>query len=181
MAVMPAYRRLAAAMLLTLMISPAMAEGPRFSIEGGESFLGGYFTWNDGAPTVFAEAVFDAHPMGNSAFTWAPDITAGWIDGRDNISRFRYARYTTRDHIWMLAGGVRFQYGAPDAWYRRLFFSFQPSLHTGRTQGLSSSYEFTSTLGWQAEHWMLGLRHISNGFLHMPNRGENMLLVGVTF
>lgn len=74
-------------------------------------------------------------------------------------THFRDDHYTTRDHIWMLSAGLRFQYGAPNAWYRPLFFSFQPSLHTGRTQGLSSSYEFTSTLGWQGEHWMFALRH----------------------
>jgi hypothetical protein len=125
--------------------------------------------------------VFDAHAIGSSRFSWAPDVTAGWIDGRDNISRFRDTRYTTRDHVWLLAGGLRLQFGAQEAWYRRLFFSFQPSLHTGRTQGLSTSYEFTSTLGWQGEHWMLGLRHSSNGFFHLPNLGENMVLVGVTF
>lgn len=180
MLVTPLYRRLAVAIALSGVMWPALASGPRFSLEGGESFLGGYFTWNDGAPAVFAEAVFDEHAIGHSAFSWAPDITAGWIDGRD-IARFRYARTTTRDHIWLLAGGVRLHYGAPDAWYRPLFFSFQPTLHTGRTQGLSSSYEFTSTLGWQGEHWMVALRHSSNAFLHMPNRGENMLLVGITF
>lgn len=181
MASIPAYRRLAAVALLSFVTPLAHAAGPSISVEGGESFLGGYFTWDSGTPAVFAEVVFDPHAIGSSRFTWAPDVTAGWIDGRDNIARFRHTRYTTRDHIWMLAGGLRFQYGTPDAWYRRLFFSFQPTLHTGRTQGLSSSYEFTSTLGWQGEHWMLGLRHSSNGFLHMPNRGENMVLVGVTF
>lgn len=180
MAVTSAYRRIAAAILLNLIALPAFADGPRISVEGGGSFLGGYFTLNDGTPAVFAEAVFDEHAIGSSHFTWAPDVTAGWIDGRD-ITRFRDDRYTTRDHIWMLAGGLRFRCGAPDAWYRRLFFSFQPSLHTGRTQGLSSSYEFTSTLGWQGARWMLAIRHSSNAFLHMPNRGENMLLVGITF
>jgi hypothetical protein len=174
-----AFGRSSAALLLVLTFSTFAAE-PQISVEGGVSFLGGYFTWDQGAPTVFAEAVFGEHSIGSSYFTWSPDITAGWIDGRD-IANFRYDRYTTRDHIWMLAGGVRFHYGAPDAWYRPLFFTFQPSLHTGRTQGLSSSYEFTSTLGWQARHWMFALRHSSNAFLHMPNRGENMVLVGITF
>jgi hypothetical protein len=175
-----AYRRIAAAVLLNLIAWPAFADGPRISVEGGGSFLGGYFALNDGTPAAFVEAVFDEHAIGHSAFTWAPAVAAGWIDGR-HIAHFRDDHYTTRDHIWMLSAGLRFQYGAPDAWYRPLFFSFQPSLHTGRTQGLSSSYEFTSTLGWQGEHWMFGIRHSSNAFLHMPNRGENMLLVGVTF
>lgn len=180
MVVTSAYRRLAAAMLLNLVVLPVFAADPRISVEGGGSFLGGYFALNDGTPAAFAEAVFDAHAIGSSRFTWAPDVTAGWIDGR-HIERFEHDHYSTRDHIWMLAGGARFQYDAPDAWYRKLFFSFQPALHTGRTQGLSSSYEFTSTLGWQSQHWMMAIRHSSNAFLHMPNRGENMLLVGITF
>jgi hypothetical protein len=174
-----AFGRCAAALLLLVSVSVVAAD-PQFSVEGGVSFLGGYFAWNQGTPVVFGEMVLDDHSFGSSYFTWAPDITGGWIDGRD-IANFRYDRYTTRDHIWMLAGGVRFQYGAPNAWYRPLFFSFQPSLHTGRTQGLSSSYEFTSTLGWQGKHWMFALRHSSNAWLHMPNRGENMLLAGITF
>jgi hypothetical protein len=166
--------------LLVLVARPVWAAGPQISVEGGESYVGGYFTLNDGAPAVFAEAVFDEHGIGSSRFTWAPDVTAGWIDGRD-IAYFRSDRYTTRDHIWLLAAGLRFHYGDANAWYRPLFFSFQPTLHTGRTPALSSSYEFTSTLGWQCEHWMVALRHSSNAYLHMPNRGENLLLMGVTF
>jgi hypothetical protein len=166
--------------LLVILAFPALAADPQFSVEGGVSFLGGSFTWDQGTPAVFGEAVLGEHQIGHSAFTWSPDVIAGWIDGRD-IARYQYDRYTTRDHIWMVGGGVRLHYGTDDAWYRPLFFSFQPSLHTGRTQGLSSSYEFTSTLGWQAAHWMFALRHSSNAFLHMPNKGENMLLVGLTF
>jgi hypothetical protein len=179
MAALHASPRYAIALLLMSAV-PAMAADPQFSVEGGLSFLGGYFTWDQGAPAVFAEGVFDEHAFGDSRFTWSPDVTVGWIDGRD-IARFEHDRYTTREHIWMLAGGVRFHYGASGDWYRPLFFSFQPTLHTGRTQGLSSSYEFTSTLGWQGAHWMFALRHSSNAFLHMPNKGENMLVMGVTF
>jgi hypothetical protein len=176
---MHAFCRFAIA-LPSMLVLPIFAASPQFSVEGGQSYLGGYFAWNQAAPAAFVEAVFDEHAIGSSLFTWSPDITAGWIDGRD-IAYFRYSRYTTREHIWMLAGGVRFHYGAASAWYRPLFFSFQPALHTGRTQGLSSSYEFTSTLGWQGRHWMCALRHSSNAYLHMPNKGENMLLVGITF
>lgn len=180
MAVRSAPCRFVAAILLNVMAWPTVAAGPSISVEGGGSFVGGYFALNDGTPAAFVEVVFGEHAIGSSKFTWAPDITAGWIDGR-HIARFRDDHYTTRDHIWLLAGGLRFQYGSPNAWYRSLFFSFQPTLHTGRTQGLSSSYEFTSTLGWHGEHWMMAIRHSSNAFLHMPNRGENMLLVGITF
>jgi hypothetical protein len=173
-------RRTAACFLSVMAASPVAAGGPQFSLEGGWSFIGGYFTLNDYAPAVFGEAVFGEHPIGSSSLTYALDLTGGWIDGRD-IAYFNQFRYKSQDHIWMLAGGLRFHYGAENAWYRPLFFSLQPSLHTGRTQALSSSYEFTLTLGWQAEHWMMALRHSSNAFLHMPNRGENMVLFGITF
>jgi hypothetical protein len=158
----------------------AAASDPLISVEGGASYMGGKYAAEDRAPAVFIDALLNAHMIGESGFTWSPVFTAGWIDGRD-IARYRTTRYTTRDHIWMVAGGIRLHYGAPSAWYQPLFFSFQPSLHTGRTEALSSSYEFTSTLGWQAEHWMIGIRHSSNAFLHMPNRGETMVIAGISF
>ena len=51
----------------------------------------------------------------------------------------------------------------------------------GTYPALSSSYEFTYTIGWQAKHWMMGIRHSSNAYLHEPNRGESVLLLGLTF
>lgn len=62
-----------------------------------------------------------------------------------------------------------------------MFFSAQGMLHTGHTPALSGSYDFMLTLGWQARHWMIGVRHSSNAFLHMPNEGETMLVGGITF
>ena len=159
---------------------PAMAADPSISVEGGWSFMGQDFVANKGAAAAFAEGVFDEQPIGSSAFTWAPDIMAGWISGRGDSHRDVY-HYATRDDIWLIAGGVRFHYGASDAWYRPLFFSVQPTLHTGRTPALSGCYEFTLTLGWQAEHWMIGVRHSSNAGSHLPNLGETMLVGGITF
>ncbi len=159
--------------LLGLPVLPAMAA--QFSLEGGVSYMDSYST-----PVAFGEIVFEEHYFGSSNFSWAPDITVGWIDGRDS-ARYRDARPSARDSIWLLAGGARFHYGQTNAWYHPFFFSFQPLLHTGRTQALSSSYEFASTLGWQAKHWMFGIRHISNGSFEEPNRGETMALLGITF
>ena len=36
--------------LLVLVARPVWAAGPQISVEGGESYVGGYFTLNDGAP-----------------------------------------------------------------------------------------------------------------------------------
>jgi hypothetical protein len=133
-----------------------------------------------GANTAFIEAVFAPRPLGNSRFSWAPDVSVGWIDGRD-VARFRGKRYTTEDSIALLAAGVRLYCGDGDEWSRRLFLSLQPVLHTGRTQALSSVYEFATMVGWQGRRFSVQLRHISNASLHEPNRGETMALVGVAF
>lgn len=173
MRIHPLTRGLATALIFALPALPAMAA--RFELQGGVSYMDSYST-----PVAFGEVIFDDHAIGSSNFTWAPDVTGGWIDGR-NIARYSNDRYTTRDNVWLLAGGVRFHYGPANAWYQPLFFSFQPALHTGRTQALSSSYEFVSTVGYQGNHWSLGVRHISNGSFHEPNRGETMLVAGVAF
>jgi hypothetical protein len=151
------------------------ATAARLEIQGGRSYMDSYAT-----NTVFVEGVFNEYRIGDSRFSWSPDVSLGWLDGR-NIARFDGGRYTTRDQIWLLAGGARLHYGEADDWYRPLFLSFQPALHTGRTQALSTPYEFVSTLGWQGRRFSLQVRHISNGNLHHPNRGETMALVGVAF
>ncbi|MGH8157476.1 MAG: acyloxyacyl hydrolase [Rhodanobacter sp.] len=152
-----------------------VAADVRVEIQVGRSYMDSY-----AANTAFVEGIFDEHRIGNTRFSWSPDVSLGWIDGR-GISRFDNNRYSTRDQIWLLAAGARFHYGDAGDWYRPLFLSFQPALHTGRTQALSSPYEFVSTLGWQGRRFMLGIRHISNGDLHRPNRGETMAVLGVAF
>ncbi|GAB2573698.1 acyloxyacyl hydrolase [Dyella jejuensis] len=169
----PLTRGFIAALMFALPVLPAMAA--RFELQGGVSYMDSYST-----PVAFGEVIFDDHAIGSSNFTWAPDVTGGWIDGR-NLARYNADRYTTRENVWLLAGGVRLHYGPANAWYQPFFFSFQPALHTGRTQALSSSYEFVSTLGYQGNHWSLGIRHISNGSFHEPNRGETMVVAGVAF
>ncbi|OOG48655.1 lipid A 3-O-deacylase [Rhodanobacter sp. C01] len=166
-------------MALASIALPAAA-AVRVEIEAGRSYMDSYAT-----NTAFVEGVFDEHRIGDSRFSWSPDVSLGWIDGRDIAGYDNYRHdghlYSTRDQSWLLAGGARFRYGDPGDWYRSLFFSFQPALHTGRTLALSTPYEFVSTLGWQGRHFMLGIRHISNGDLHSPNRGETMALVGIGF
>lgn len=151
------------------------AAAAHLEIQGGRSYMDSY-----AANTVFVEGVFDEHRLGDTRFSWSPDVSLGWIDGRA-IARFDGSRYSTRDQVWVLAGGARIHYGDANDWYRSLFFSFQPALQTGRTQALSTPYEFVSTLGWQGRRFSVQVRHISNGNLHHPNRGETMALVGVGF
>ena len=161
------------ALLAAMLAFPAAAQ--HVEVQVGRSYMD-----NVGSTTVFVEGVLSERRMGQTSFTWAPDVSLGWIDGRD-ISRFRHNRYDTRRSVALVAAGARFHYGAEGDWYQPLFFSFQPALVTGRTQALSTPYEFVSTLGWQGRRFSFQIRHISNGNLHTPNRGETMALVGVGF
>jgi hypothetical protein len=163
----------AAVLMFALPALPAMAA--RFELQGGVSYMNSY-----SAPAAFGEVIFDEHAFGSSNFTWAPDITAGWIGGRD-LKRFDSYRYTTRDDIGLVGAGVRIHYGPANAWYRRFFISEQPTVHTGRTEALSSAFEFMTTVGYQGDHWSVGIRHISNAGIHEPNRGETIAVVGIAF
>lgn len=165
--------RFAVALSLASLALPAAAA--RLELQGGRSYMNSY-----GSNTLFVEGVFDPHRIGATRFSWSPDVSLGWIGGRD-VMRYRWLRYTTEDDVWLVAAGVRVHYGDAGDWYQPLFFSFQPAVHTGRTQALSSGYEFVSTLGWQGRRFSVQVRHVSNGGLHNPNRGETMALVGVAF
>jgi hypothetical protein len=145
-------------------------------VQGGRSYMDSH-----GTDAFFVESVFDARAMGNSRFTWSPDVSLGWIDGRDSAELRKYANPSTKDAVWLLAGGARLHYGDESNWYHPLFFSFQVAGQTGRTQALSSVYEFVSTLGWQWKYLSFEIRHISNGSFQQPNRGETMALVGIRF
>lgn len=170
------FMRPLAAVVLVAAAMPASAT--RFELQLGRSYMDGY-----GANTVFLEGVFAEHPLGGTGLTWSPDASLGWIDGRDEElqrhDRYSGHSYSVHPQSWIGAGGVRLRFADENAWYRPLFFSFQPAVHGGRTLALSSSYEFVSTLGWQAKHWSVQVRHISNGDLHTPNRGETMVLLGI--
>jgi hypothetical protein len=166
--------RFAFALSLVSLALPAAA-ATHLEIQGGRSYMDSY-----GTNAVFVEGVFNEHAIGQSRFTWAPDVSVGWLNGRD-VARYRNSEYTTRDDVYLLAAGARFHYGDTDNWYHHLFASIQPAAQSGRTQALSSGYEFVSTVGWQTEHFSLQIRHVSNAGLHEPNRGETMALVGVGF
>jgi hypothetical protein len=162
------------ALLLALAMTCAPAAAAHLELQAGRSYMDSY-----GTNAVFAEAVFAAHPIGASRFHWSPDVSLGWIDGRD-VQRYRDSRYGTTDAVALLAAGARVQAGE-DRWYHPLFFSFQLAGTDRTTQALSSHYQFVSTLGWQGQHLSFQLRHVSNGGLHTPNRGETMALLGIGF
>lgn len=123
------------------------------------------YSWTD---VGFLEWIGDAHPVG-WRLAWAPVFSLGRFNARDtDAERLNHA-------VWVAAGGARL-YG-----WRSLFLGSQVAATHGKTDALSSTYEFVSSLGWQGDHWQVLVRHISNGDLHKPNHGETMLLVGVAF
>lgn len=147
----------------------------RVEAEAGRSYMDDH-----AATALFVEAVFDAHRLGDSHWSIAPDVALGRIDGRD-LPRFRGARYDTRTPAWLLAAGARLQYADGSRWRRQLFVSFQPAFNNARTQALSGPCEFVTSVGWQGRRFSFRLRHVSNAGLRDPNRGETMALVGVGF
>lgn len=168
------WQRAFAVALLCFAALPAAAA--EVNLEAGRTFMAA----QDGTGTAFVEAVFDEHALSDSRFTWAPDVSLGWIDGR-NLPRSDNPRYDTDERVLLLAGGARFRYGGADDWYRHLFFAFQLAAQDGRTRALSSGYEFVSTFGYSWHHLSLQLRHISNGGLRKPNWGETAVLLGIGF
>ena len=153
----------------------AAAAATHLELQGGRSYMDSH-----GTNAAFVEATFDANPIGSSRFTWAPDVSVGWIGGR-NLSRYQGNRYETGDDVWLVAGGARLRYGRDSDWYHGFFYSLQGAVQTGRTMALSSVGEFVNTVGWQGKYLSFQIRHISNGGTHGPNRGETMALVGVGF
>ncbi|MDQ6647456.1 MAG: acyloxyacyl hydrolase [Pseudomonadota bacterium] len=164
------------AVLLAIAAVPTLpAAAAHLELQGGRSYMD-----TESTNAAFVEAVFNGHRIGDSRWRWSPDVSLGWVKGRD-VARYNDARYTTRDDVWLFAAGPRFQYGDDADWCHHFFFSMQPAVTSGRTQALSSGYEFVSTAGWQGQHLSFQIRHISNAGLHNPNRGETMALIGVGF
>ncbi|NID16647.1 acyloxyacyl hydrolase [Luteibacter yeojuensis] len=164
-----------AAIALAAASLPASAQ-THLEVQGGRSYMNSH-----GTNAFFAEAVFEPQVMGRSRFTWSPDVSIGYIKGRD-LGRYRGADPGVTDNIWVGAAGARFHYGNHGDWYQPFFFSFQlAGIAGGRTQALSSGYEFVSTIGYQWKNVSFQVRHISNGGFKEPNRGETMALLGVGF
>lgn len=120
--------------------------------------------WTD---VEFLEWVGDPRQIGR--FAWAPAFGLGRFNARDtSADRLNHV-------VWVGAGGGRLYL------WRRAFFGFQVAATHGKTDALSSTYEFVSSLGLQGRHWQIVIRHISNGSLHKPNHGETMLMAGIAF
>jgi hypothetical protein len=121
--------------------------------------------WTD---VEFVEWIGDPRPVWK--LDWSPALGLGHFAARPDTPTARL------DHdVFVGAAGARLYL------WRGAFFGFQVAATAGRTDALSTPYEFVSTLGWQGRHWQLMARHISNGDFHEPNHGETMLLAGFAF
>lgn len=151
------------AMLACAMVcTPALAAG--FNVVAGPSVTSsGHVT-----RAVFASVFGDRPATGRAHFE--PIATVGWVGprstGMDDL-----------DHpVFLVAGGVRMVSGSGH-W----FFSEQLAATSHRTDALSSRFEFMTSGGWTNGHFVVLLRHASNGKLigSGKNLGETMLLAGV--
>jgi hypothetical protein len=163
--------RSAFALALAGLSLPAAAD-TRIEIEGGRGYSDSY-----GTNVGFVEVVSDEHPFSGSRFSWAPDASVGFIDGR-NVAKYGDA---VSDDVWLLAGGVRLRYGGGNDWCHHLFWTAQLAVQGGRTLALSSGGEFVNSIGWQGDRWSFQMRHVSNAGIKGSNRGETMALVGLAF
>ena len=119
---------------------------------------------------MFASAWRDA-PL-DGRWHLEPIATLGWLGARST-------RSDDLDHaVWLAAGGVRLV-----TTNRHWFASEQLAATSTRTDALSSRFEFMTSVGWQDGHYVILLRHVSNGRIigGGKNLGETMLLAGVRF
>lgn len=107
---------------------------------------------------------------GKNRIHFEPIGTVGWI------AAHRTRKANMHHEVFLGGGGVRILTGDS-----RWFVSEQLAVTSARTNALSSSLEFMTSAGWQERHFVVKLRHVSNGHLvgHGSNIGESMLLAGV--
>lgn len=151
-------------LVLALLLLCSLPAGARVELSGGRSQT----THRDWTTVFFAEWVGGLRPLWR--LRCAPAVGLGHFNARQDLPGVRL------DHdVWVGAVGARLYL------WRDAFFEFQGALTDGKTDALSTPYEFVSTLGWQAHHWQVMVRHISNDDFHEPNHGETMVLLGVGF
>jgi hypothetical protein len=152
--------------LVALASLPLAVHATSFEIAAGPSVSSSGRTTS----SVFASA-FGDRPMDGRVHV-EPIGTLGWIDSRNT-------RTDDLDHEVFVAGGGMRILAANHHW----FVSEQLAATSTRTDALSSRLEFMTSGGWQGEHLVVMLRHVSNAHLlgGGKNLGETMLLGGVRF
>lgn len=159
-----AMRHLRGLWLTALLAVPFAAQATRVDIAAGQSLTSA----DRATAAVFASVYGDAPTDGRWHF--ATMASLGWLGARR--TRVEHLHHD----VTVAGGGVRIT--MPNS---RWFASEQLVATSTRTDALSSRFEFSTTVGWQRDHFIVMLRHISNGHLvgGGKNLGETMLLVGV--
>lgn len=151
---------------LLLLALPLAANAAGFDITAGPSVTSSERT----TPAVFASAWREAPLDGH--WHLEPVGTVGWLGARST-------RSDDLNHaVFLAGGGVRLV-----TTNRHWFASEQLAATSTRTDALSSRFEFMTSVGWEDGHFVVLLRHVSNGRLigGGKNLGETMLLAGVRF
>lgn len=150
--------------LIVLLALPLAANAAGFDIMAGPTFTSGNRSAAAAFGSVFGEAPVDDH------FHFEPIGTFGWIGPHHTH------REDLHHEVFLAGGGVRIL--APQ---QHWFVSEQIAATSRETDALSSRFQFMTSAGWQDGHFIVLVRHISNGHLlgGSPNLGETMLLVGV--
>lgn len=153
-------------LVVALAALPLVANAAGFDVAAGPTVTSAERT----APAVFA-SMFGTRPA-TGQWQFEPIATLGWIG----------AHHTHREDlhrdVFLAGGGLRVV--APQ---QHWFASEQIAATSRETDALSSRFEFMTSVGWQAGHFVVLLRHVSNGRLigHGKNLGETMLLAGVNW
>jgi len=144
------------------MAIPAAAQ-PQFEIGGGISFT------RDNESTKVASVAWVPHwqDFHGGALRW--DVGAMHVRGRN------HSRFNNADDVSFIHAGLRYEH--PNG----LIGGFGVGVQHGKTDALSGDPQFISSLGWRWNRVSLMLRHISNGSMHGPNEGENVLQVAWRF
>ncbi|MGH8111095.1 MAG: hypothetical protein ACREPF_06390 [Rhodanobacteraceae bacterium] len=150
--------------MAVLLALPLTAQAAGFSVAAGPSMTSGRRTTGAVFASVFGE------PSSASGFQFEPIGTVGWVDAHSTHNE------DLHHDVYLAGGGVRVL--APG---NHWFLSEQIAATSRETDALSSRFEFMTSGGWQDGHFIVMLRHISDGRIIGGGRnlGETMVLAGV--
>lgn len=150
--------------LAALAVLPFTAHAAGFAVAAGPSVTSA----ERSTAAVFA-SVFGQQPT-DDRFHFEPIGTVGWIGAHHTHSE------DLHHEAFLAGGGLRIV--LPGGHW---FVSEQLAATSRETDALSSRFEFMTSAGWQRGHFVMMLRHVSNGRLigGGKNLGETMLLAGV--
>lgn len=153
---------------LALVLALATAPAPARAIDISASLGISTTASQDATPVAFVDLAGSTRD--GRMFRWQPTASFGFVRGRD-------VRADLDRNVVIGGVGLRLV-----DWWKKAFFGAEVGYAADTTASVSSHAQFISSLGWQGEHCVVMLRHISNADLAGgKNLGETMLLLGYTF